>query len=71
MIAVKIREIWAKIMGKMIVEKTGEMVFYKGKLTIRVTSSPLRQELDLSKTKVMEMLNEELQGPFVKEIQFF
>ena len=61
---------WEKIMGKPIAMKTQQLYFKDGKLFVRLTSAPLKHELNMSKSKVIELLNTEAGGDVVKDVVF-
>ncbi|GAB3194916.1 putative nucleic acid-binding Zn ribbon protein [Pontibacter aydingkolensis] len=61
---------WEKIMGKPIAMKTQQLYFKDGKLFVRLTSAPLKHELNMSKSKVIEMLNIEAGSNVVKDVVF-
>lgn len=61
---------WEKIMGKPIAMKTQQLYFKDGKLFVRLTSAPLKHELNMSKSKVIELLNIEAGSDIVKDVIF-
>ena len=61
---------WEKIMGKGIALKTKELYFQDRKLFVTLTSAPLKHELVMSKTKVIELINQELGHDYIKEVVF-
>nr|WP_304608491.1 DUF721 domain-containing protein [Pontibacter anaerobius] len=61
---------WEKIMGKPIALKTQQLYFKDGKLFVKLTSAPLKHELNMSKSKVIEILNTEAGNNVVKDIIF-
>ncbi|TPE45585.1 DUF721 domain-containing protein [Pontibacter mangrovi] len=61
---------WEKIMGKPIALKTQQLYFKDGKLFVKLTSAPLKHELNMSKSKVIEILNTEAGSDVVKDIIF-
>ena len=67
---VNIVQSWEKIMGKPIAMKTKELYFKDHKLFVRLTSAPLKHELNMSKSKVIELLNQEAGTDVVKEVIF-
>lgn len=64
----KIKEIWLLHMGKTINNYTRELKLRGKKLFIRIDSAPLRQELNFSKSKIIDLLNDELGEPFVTDV---
>lgn len=61
---------WEEIMGKPIALKTKELYFKDQKLFVRLTSAPLKHELNMSKSKVVELLNRAMGDEVVKEVVF-
>ena len=57
-------------MGKAVALKTREVYVSKGKLFVRLSSAPLKHELVMAKTRVMEMLNAEAGSQVVSEVVF-
>ena len=67
---VNIVQSWEKIMGKPIALKTQQLYFKDSKLFVRLTSAPLKHELNMSKSKVIELLNREVGTDAVKDVVF-
>jgi predicted nucleic acid-binding Zn ribbon protein len=67
---VTIVESWEKIMGKAIALKTQQLFFRDGKLFVRLTSAPLKHELTMARTKVVELINAEVGMKAIKEVVF-
>ena len=61
---------WEKIMGKPIALKTQQLYFKDGKLFVKLTSAPLKHELNMSKSKVVDLLNRAMGDEVVKEVVF-
>jgi predicted nucleic acid-binding Zn ribbon protein len=61
---------WEKIMGKGIALKTKELYFQDRKLFVTLTSAPLKHELNMSKTKVIEIINLAVGQDFIQEVVF-
>ena len=61
---------WERVMGKPVARKTKEIYVYQGKLFVRLTSAPLKHELMMAKTKVLELINAEVGEIVVKEVVF-
>jgi hypothetical protein len=66
----RILTIWEKVMGPGISKYTSKMVLNRGTLSVFLTSSVLRNELSMGKTRLIKMLNTELGQDEVKEIIF-
>ena len=61
---------WKAVMPQAVCKRT-ERTFYKqGKLFVRLTSAPLRQELRLNKDKVLELLQVHAQGCGLVDVVF-
>lgn len=61
---------WEKIMGKAIALKTKELYFKESKLFVLLTSAPLKHQLVMSKTRVIELINLEVGAGVVDEVVF-
>ncbi len=61
---------WEGLMGKPIANRTRRMFFRDRKLFIELTSAPLKQELSLSKSKILIMLAERFGQDTVEDIVF-
>jgi hypothetical protein len=60
---------WEKLMGPAVAAKTEFIQYKKGSLKIKLTSAPLRNELEMQKTRLIELLNEELGGSYIATVQ--
>ena len=65
---VNAREAWVNLMGKGVNNYTTGIELRHGTLYVSLSSSVLREELSLGKSKIMEMLNEELGKNLIKKI---
>lgn len=61
---------WERVMGKTVAMKTQEVFVSKGKLFVRLTSAPLKHELVMAKTKVLELINAEVGEEVIREVVF-
>lgn len=61
---------WEKVMGKAVALKTKEVYVSNNKLFVRLTSAPLKHELVMAKTRVMELINSEVGEAVIKEVVF-
>lgn len=61
---------WEKIMGASIANRTEKIYIRNGVLFLRISSSPLRQELVLAKSKLMELLNAEIGEAIIQDVVF-
>ena len=55
-----IENVWKATFGEVISNYTTSVKFFKGTLTVYISSSPLKQELNLTKENVIEKLNKNL-----------
>lgn len=65
---VKIKALWEHEMGKTINQYTTQLSLNKNILTITINSAPLRNELNFSKDKIINRLNEHLGEDVIKEV---
>lgn len=68
--ATVIKTSWEKIMGKPIASRTRQITLNNGKLRVKLTSAPLKHELNMSKTKILEILDKEFGKGVIKEVIF-
>ncbi|RYU74757.1 DUF721 domain-containing protein [Hymenobacter persicinus] len=61
---------WERIMGKAVALKTQEIYISQGKLFVRLTSAPLKHELVMAKTRVLEIINAEVGEKVIQEVVF-
>lgn len=66
-----IEDVWKNKMGNAIASYTTKIQLKEGTLYITLSSAPLRKELMMGKTKIIELMNEALEGNFVKEVLFY
>ncbi|WP_083470276.1 DUF721 domain-containing protein [Rufibacter tibetensis] len=67
---VKLVSSWEKIMGKAISMKTQEVFVRNRKLYVRLTSAPLKHELNMARGKVMALINIEMGEQVVDDVIF-
>lgn len=65
---VQLVNIWEELMGKTIARHTEKITLKNGKLTLKLDSAVLKEELSYSKQKVKEVLNEALGKESIKEV---
>lgn len=61
---------WSRIMGMAIANRTGKIYINNKKLFIQITSAPLKSELVMSKSKIIEILNREAKEEIVEDVIF-
>jgi predicted nucleic acid-binding Zn ribbon protein len=67
---VRIRGAWEKVMGAQIHSLTERMVYREKGLTVYLRSAPLREELSMARTKIMDLLNKEVKQRAITELHF-
>ncbi|MDV6168460.1 DUF721 domain-containing protein [Flavobacterium sp. DG1-102-2] len=65
---IDVRDAWKNLMGNGVNNYTREIMLKGTTLYVELTSSVLREELSLGKSKIVSMLNEELKREVVKDI---
>lgn len=58
---------WAEIVGPTVARHTRKVFINKKVLTIYVTNAPLRQQLTLSRTRLVQLVNEQAGSQIVTE----
>lgn len=66
----RIKEAWKQEMGEMICSYTQKLYFKDGILTVYLMSAPLRNELSMSKEKVITLLNKSCREEIIKSVIF-
>ena len=64
-----VREAWTEGAGAMIARHTLALELRRGKLTVKVDSAPLREELHYMRAAIAELLNRKLERSVVQEIR--
>lgn len=65
---VNARETWVKLMGNGVNNYTTSVDLRNGTLFVSLSSSVLREELSMGKSKIVAMLNEELGKDLIKKL---
>jgi len=68
--SIRINNAWKIEMGDMINSYTQKLYFSGDTLTVYLTSAPLRNELSMSKQKVIDLLNQACQERLIKTVNF-
>lgn len=68
MMQYEILDKWEQVMGKMVAKRTREIYFKNKILHVTLDSSVLREELAMSKTKMIDLLNEKLGEKVIDDI---
>ncbi|MEE9437714.1 MAG: DUF721 domain-containing protein [Saprospiraceae bacterium] len=67
---VRIKDAWKSEMGDMINSYTEKLWYRNGVLNVNLTSAPLRNELSMSKEKVIKIINDACKEALVTEVVF-
>ncbi len=65
---VAVRDAWANLMGNGVNNYTTAVELQSGTLFVSLSSSVLREELSHGKSKIIQMLNEQLEKDLIKKI---
>lgn len=66
----RINEIWVELMSRPIISRTTKLRFSKKILTIYLTSSVIRNELDYQKEELKKQFNDRLGEMVIEKIEF-
>ena len=61
---------WEKVMGKTIASRTSKLFFKDKTLFIKLTSAPLKNEMQMAKPQILGILEKELGKNEVVEVRF-
>lgn len=65
---VRIHAAWEKVMGPQIHSLTTKLEYRNPMLTVYLRSAPLREELYMARTKIIDMINKEIGSTAIKEL---
>jgi hypothetical protein len=66
----RINEIWVELMSRPILSRTSKLRFINKTLTIYLTSSVIRNELDYQKEELKKQFNDRLGDSTIEKIEF-
>lgn len=66
----KIEQFWSKRMPQSITDRTTSIKLRGKNLHLHISSAALKNELFNSKAKIIEMLNEHLDGDYISDVVF-
>ena len=61
---------WGKVMGNAIASRTLKVFIRDKKLYVKLSSAPLRNELSMSKSKIITLLNKDFEKTVIDEVIF-
>lgn len=65
---VTLKSAWERLMGSAIANRTTKIYLSKNTLFVNINSAALKQELNYSRAKIVELVNKELEREIVKEV---
>lgn len=65
----RVKQLWAQLMGPAIARYTTDIQLHRERLTLTISSAPLKNELFYSREKIKELLNRELGHEAIKQVQ--
>ncbi len=66
--AVRVRESWERVVGKIFAKHTTRLFMKDKVLYVSLDSSVLRNELHMARSKIVEAINKELGGSVIEDI---
>ena len=66
----KLIGIWQELMGPTIASRTDRMFIKKKTLYVNINSAPLKQELNMSKAKVLKLINGKMGIDVIEDAKF-
>ena len=66
----KLIGIWQELMGPIIASRTDRMFIKKKTLYFNMNSAPLKHELNMSKAKVLKLINEKMGIDVIEDAKF-
>jgi predicted nucleic acid-binding Zn ribbon protein len=66
----RLKATWEELMGKPIARRTTRLFVKKKVLYVKLNSAPLRQELNIAKPKMLEIISENFGKDFIEDIRF-
>lgn len=67
----RIIESWGEVMGAGILQYTGDIFIRNQTLWVKIDSSVLRQELNISRQQIERRLNEHVGAQVITEVRFY
>ena len=61
---------WRRLMGNAIANRTTKIYIYENKLYIQINSAPLKNELIMAQSKIIEIVNKEVEDTKIEEVIF-
>ncbi len=68
---IKLINSWETMMGKPIARRTEKIFLNKKVLFVKLNSAPLRHELTIAKSKVLEIIHKNFDDSLVNDVKFY
>lgn len=62
---------WETMMGKPIARRTEKIFLNKNVLFVKLNSAPLRHELTIAKSKILEIIHKNFDDSLVNDVKFY
>ena len=62
---------WEKMMGKPIARRTDKIFLKEKMLFVKLNSAPLRHELTIAKSKILEIIHRDFDKSLVGDVKFY
>ncbi len=62
---------WETMMGKPIARRTDKLFIKEKVLFVKLNSAPLRQELTMGKSKVLEIIHRQFEKEMIEDVLFY
>lgn len=66
---VRIKNLWEELMGNAVAKRTSGISIHGEELLLRITSAPLKMELEYQKDKILTEMNRLLGGNYIKTVR--
>jgi len=66
----RVVKLWKELMSETIANYTADIKYQNNTLTVYLTSSALREELNRGKNKIINLINQHLNEPIIRDIIF-
>jgi predicted nucleic acid-binding Zn ribbon protein len=61
---------WPDLVGKTIADRTGSIFIREKKMFVKINSGPIKKELQLSKSKVLQLIEERVGKSIIEDLVF-
>lgn len=61
---------WPELVGKTVADRTSNIFIKEKKMFVKITSGPIKKELQLSKSKVLQLIEERIGKSIIEDLVF-